>query len=184
MYSNDVRFVFGRDNQAADVMSCPTRVPLGSSYTLDVEDDEAVMPAEDDPPLPELAAITELLVFQTVSQQELYDAQQQCPDDCNHKKGNHLRTINMKYIETAPGVMLNFDVSRCRQRPFASSQVPSSFRRIIFNLFHMLNHNGQAKTLKKMEDRYYWPTIRHDISDWIKAIWQQVVRGFSMGVIV
>ena len=43
------------------------------------------------------------------------------------------------------------------------------FRRIIFNLFHMLNHNGQAKTLKKIEDCYYWPTMRHDISDWIKT---------------
>ena len=162
MFSNDVRFVAGAENQVADLLSRPVGVPLGSDYVVNVEDDENVEPADIDP-LPSIAAVSQPLSFQTVSAEELFDSQKACADVENHKKGNHPRTINMQYVEVIPGIHLYCDTSKGRNRPL----VPEPHRKKIFELFHMINHPGQGPTIKKVQDRYYWPTLRQDIAKWV-----------------
>ena len=169
MYSSDVRHIAGRDNPVADILSRPEGVPLGANYTLSLEDDEFTAPADLDP-LPEVAPIAEAtepttpLVFNTVSHEALRDAQQSCPEVANHKKGNHPRTINMTFVETAPGVSLYCDISTKRPRPL----LPVEHRRTIYNLYHMINHPGISETIRRVQGRYYWPSLRQDVAKWAK----------------
>ena len=48
MYSNDIRYLPGRDNEVADLLSRPEGVPLGSNYSMDLLDEEETMPADVD----------------------------------------------------------------------------------------------------------------------------------------
>ena len=54
------------------------------------------------------------------------------------------------------------DISTGRSRPL----VPPLLRKTVFNQFHGLNHPGTKPTIKKVEDRYYWPELRQDVSKW------------------
>ena len=49
--------------------------------------------------------------------------------------------------------------------------VPSSLRRLIFNVFHgspIGGHFGIYKTLFRIRMRFFWPRCRQDVVDWIK----------------
>ena len=49
--------------------------------------------------------------------------------------------------------------------------VPSSLRRLIFNVFHgspIGGHFGIYKTLFRIRMRFFWPRCRQDVIDWIK----------------
>jgi hypothetical protein len=49
--------------------------------------------------------------------------------------------------------------------------VPSSLRRLVFNVFHgspIGGHFGVYKTLFRIRMRFFWPRCRQDVIDWIK----------------
>lgn len=54
------------------------------------------------------------------------------------------------------------DVSTSRIRPY----VPKKMRLSIFNAMHNLAHPGTKSTIKLVSDRYVWPNMKKDISEW------------------
>lgn len=49
-------------------------------------------------------------------------------------------------------------------RPF----VPLSLRRRVFTVMHGLGHYGRAATFRLISDRFYWPKMRKQISQWVQ----------------
>ena len=163
MYSNDVRFISGRDNAVADSLSRPEGTPMGSNYTLEVDSEEALPP--DFEPLPDIAAVTRnsVISFETVSHSALAKEQSSCPEVASHAKGQHPRGVNMQTVEFAPQVILWCDMSKGKARPL----VPKIMRKTIYSMFHMINHPGVKPTIQKVESRYYWPSLRQDVTKWV-----------------
>ena len=50
-------------------------------------------------------------------------------------------------------------------RPF----VPESLRTKIFKNIHELSHNGSARTLKQIQQRFVWPNMKKDIPKWCQS---------------
>ena len=157
MYSNDVRYITRKNNAVADFLSRPNGTPLGAEYQLPDPDPDFVDP-------PTIAALQATANLETVSHQALADAQATCPEVENHKQGHAPKTVNMAHVEFTPGVWLYCDTTVGKK---ARPLVPVSFRKLIFNFYHQLNHPGQKPTTKKIEDRYYWPDMRKDIAQWV-----------------
>ena len=156
MYSNDVRYLPGRSNAVADLMSRPEGVTLGSDYQLPDPDPDFV-------DVPTLAALCETPTLETVSHTDLASAQLSCTEVANHRAGKHPSGVNMADVEFTPGVWLYCDTTAGKKvRPL----VPKKFRKQIFDMYHMLCHPGQKPTLKKVQDRYYWPEMGKDVAKW------------------
>ena len=60
------------------------------------------------------------------------------------------------------------DVSTSHPRPL----VPESERRAIFDHFHGISHPGIRATVKLISDRFVWPRMRADISNWSRSCQQ------------
>ena len=91
--------------------------------------------------------------------------QKNCPEVEAHRSGKHPKGIRMTDVEYSPGVTLLCETSTGRSRPF----VPQQWRQLIFRLFHSLTHTGQKATVKNISHRYYWPSLRTDVSEWVKT---------------
>merc|ERR1711867_169084 len=158
-FCNDIRFVAGKSNFVSDWLSRPTQVSPANRILPEDPDAE---------PAPELynAADIASVTFETVSHAQLADQQKTCPEVISHRNGQHCKSLNMKDIEFSPGVRLLCDVSWGKKaRPF----VPKGSRNLIIRMFHQLHHIGQKSTLEKVAARYYLPTIRTDVSDFVKS---------------
>ena len=54
--------------------------------------------------------------------------------------------------------------------------VPKPWRQLAIRMMHALSHLGQAETLKRVADRYYWPEVKKDVADFVKACKCQSVK--------
>ena len=59
---------------------------------------------------------------------------------------------------------LHVDISNGPARPF----VPHSFRRRIFNVIHGLGHPGVERTRQAIADKFVWPSMRQDVTQWAR----------------
>merc|ERR1711895_199990 len=82
--------------------------------------------------------------------------QKTCSDVIRHLNGKCPKSIKLKQIEFSPGVTVLCDVSNGKK---ARPLVPITWRQFLIRMFHQLKHPGQAGTLKKVSDRYYWPDM-------------------------
>lgn len=57
------------------------------------------------------------------------------------------------------------DISTSRIRPY----LPPRFRKVVFNMVHGLAHPSQRATSKQMAEKYVWPAIKKDTSNWVKT---------------
>ena len=157
-FCNDIRFVAGKSNFVSDWLSRPS--PISPANRI-LEDDPDSEPAPDLHNATDIAAVS----IETVSHAQLSDQQKLCPEVISHRNGLHCKSLNMKDIEFSPGVWLLCDTSVGKKaRPF----VPKGSRNLIIRMFHQLHHPGQKSTLEKVAARYYWSTIRSDVSDFVK----------------
>jgi transposase InsO family protein len=147
--TSDIRFLSGKANCVADLLSRPWNVPLGKDYQL---------------PTPEEVAAVEV-AFEMVDHKAMSKDQAKCKDTAAHREGKHPRNVKMMDIEFSPGTWLYCNVTDgIRSRPL----VPVEWRDIIFKMFHGLHHPGQKATVDKVETRYYWPDLRKDVSAKVK----------------
>ena len=150
MWTNDIRYLSGKSNTVADWLSRPPEVPLGAAYALPSADFE-------------LSALQEV-ALELINHKALAKAQLNCPDVISHRQGKAPRKVKMTDIEYSPGVTLYCDTSDgCKARPL----VPKEFRDVVIRMFHQLAHAGQKETVKKVANRYYWPNMRSDVSDYV-----------------
>ena len=107
-----------------------------------------------------------MLLKYVVDHISLAAAQENCPDVTAHRAGFHPAGLEMKDHEFEPGVTLYCDVSNgLKARPL----VPQSWRNAIIRLFHEVHHPGKAETIRKVAARYYWPTMRKDVTKFVDA---------------
>ena len=152
-HTSDIRFLSGKSNIVADWLSRPPDTPLGKVHQ---------MPSQNDL---EIAAL-QSIALETVSHENLAKAQAKCPEVDAHLQGLHQKDLKIEKIEFSPGIFLVCDTSNGKKaRPI----VPKPMRDLIIKLYHQLNHPGQKVTNKKVQDQYYWPNMRKDISLFVKT---------------
>ena len=156
-WCSDLRHVSGWSNAVADWLSRPEGT-LGAAHTLDPSMDPTV--AAVDPPAPPPPANA----FSTVDHVALATAQAQCPDIANYKDGKHKDHLKIELLEFIPGTRLWCEMSTGKARPI----IPLPFRSLIFNAFHNLRHPGPRPTVKKVQERYFWPSLHKDVTTWAK----------------
>ena len=170
-WTQDVRFLPGKVNSMADQLSRPPHVPIGTAYQLEPLDAFGPGPhVAETGPLRAETAESHLLSSQSVAlnivdHRALAHAQKTCQDVSNHRAGKHPPGLNMEDYEFSPGVTLYCDVSNGRK---ARPLVPATWRDTILQMFHGIHHPGLKTTLHKVADRYYWPTMRADIAEFVK----------------
>ena len=143
-WTNDVRFVAGKANAVADLLSRPPEVPLGSAYTISNEDYIRL----------------DAVKLSTVDHKAMAAAQLLSPDVIHHKKGRHPKNVVMETVDFGDGIELYCEVAGQRARPM----VPESFRQQIMNLYHQQGHFGPNRTKKRIGDQYYWPNLPSDVT--------------------
>ena len=102
-------------------------------------------------------------VFSTVDHAALAKAQAASPEVQDHLAGRHPDGVTVKWIEFIPGTSLLCDVATGKSRPL----VPIECRDIVIRAFHGLGHPGQAETVRRVQKRYYWPSLRKDVSQYV-----------------
>ena len=156
-WTSDVRFIAGKSNVVSDWLSRPADVPIGTAYSL----------VDDKLDIEEIKRIDAIqnFAFETVDHKALAEAQASCPELERHLNGQHPRDINLQQVEFSPNVFLYCDIANGKK---ARPLVPDSWRQQIIAMFHDMSHPGQRATLDKVVSRYYWPSMRNDVANYIK----------------
>ena len=110
------------------------------------------------------APLVDAAALQIVDHGQLAKDQALCPDVAQHRKGNHAKSLNMTDFQFSPGVWIYCDVSDGKK---ARPLVPKPHRTLLIQLFHDISHPGSKETLRKVGARYYWPTMRKDVSEYV-----------------
>ena len=155
-FTSDVRFLSGVMNNVADVLSRPNPEVMGSVYNMPTPEVASVEATLD----PEADTIT----FETVDHRALAESQNQCPEVATHRAGQHPRSVNMADVEFIPGQILFCEIATGKSRPF----VPKQWRDKVTSILHGLNHPGPKATARKVESRYYWPSLQSDVAQWAR----------------
>ena len=72
----------------------------------------------------------------------------------------------MQDIGFSPGIFLYCNVSQNKK---ARPLVPQQHRVTIINVFHQLQHPGVKGTIRKVSERYYWPLMKKQITDYVHS---------------
>ena len=179
-WSQDIRFLAGKRNTVADLLSRPSDVPLGTAYQVDPVD--AVQQAQTGPDrqheagqhesddeiadFPPVHALSSSLPFTVVDTEKIARAQKACPDVANHKAGKHPGSLHMSSHIFKSGVELYCDIAN---GIYARPLIPATMRHEIMQIFHSLQHAGSKATLRAIAERYYWPKMGTDIADFVAA---------------
>ncbi|GBO39378.1 Uncharacterized protein K02A2.6 [Araneus ventricosus] len=78
-----------------------------------------------------------------------------------------LQTITSLYLKEYPlpsGKYLWCDTSTSKIRPY----IPQAFRKQIFHHIHGLSHPGIKSTIKLMNSKFIWPSIKKDVQLWTR----------------
>ena len=148
-WTSDIRFVEGKSNVVADMLSRPPDVPLGTAYTTspEIATTSVINNDEMGPPL------------RFVDINEIAKAQATCPEVTTTLRGLHPRDLVFKPI-LFDGVSLLCETSRGQPRPL----LPLSLRKQVMSLYHDLAHGGQKDSIHKVDHSYYWNSLRSDMA--------------------
>lgn len=78
---------------------------------------------------------------------------------------NNTSSLNLQPMLLAPDLKILCDVSHNKIRPY----VPPNLRYSVFLNLHNLAHPGIRATKRLILDRYVWPTITENITEWTRA---------------
>ena len=70
----------------------------------------------------------------------------------------------LRPVALSGGVTVLCDTSGPHPRPY----VPRECRRVMFDKFHHLSHPGRRATTRLLTDRYFWPSMRRDVAQWVR----------------
>ena len=76
-----------------------------------------------------------------------------------------------KHIHVIHGKLILYKILFPKKRHIALIIIPRTLRRSIFNHYQYgptEGHMGQYKTLFRIRNRFFWPTLRLDIQNWVK----------------
>ena len=193
MWTSDVRYLQARSNVVADALSRPSDVPVGTAYDVGTEAaGDALVESQEmeqmfHQPTTNGAKISTIIngispssagpnfemvrqnpvdavALSIVDHTKLAADQNSCPDVRDHKAGKHDPSLKMENFEFSPGLHIYCDVSNHKK---ARPLVPKPHRDLIVRWFHDIAHPGPAETLRKVGARYYWPSIRKDVAEFV-----------------
>ena len=104
--------------------------------------------------------------FETVDHRQLALDQEICPDVKSHRTGRMAAGLNFQDVEFTPGIYIYCDISTGKK---ARPLVPQNHRLSIIRMFHMMHHPAKGETIKRIADRYYWPGMKVDITDYVNS---------------
>ena len=124
-FTSDVRFLAGKENAVADLLSRPNPAVMGTAYSLPTGDEIAGNRLAEAAAMDLRPRKVELVSFETVDHTALARDQVDCPEVVAHKAGQHPRSVSMKAVEFTPGIRLFCEVSLGKAKPY----VPKNWRR-------------------------------------------------------
>ena len=134
-----------------------TMVVMGQAATRDPG--SAVCTVDGDVDAVEVAAAETLL-----EPGRLAADQAKCPEVEAFLRGKQPRGVTLAKVPHGQ-VELWCDTSGNKVRPL----VPAAWRQMLARTFHELHHPGPKSTAQKVSERYYWPTLKRDVTAWTKT---------------
>ncbi|KMQ86374.1 gag-pol polyprotein [Lasius niger] len=89
---------------------------------------------------------------------------QQSDDELKSLINDNKTSLKLQVLDLSPNLKLYCDASFSKIRPI----VPLIFRRTIFESLHNLSHPGIRATKKLITERYVWPSITRDVTNWTR----------------
>ena len=149
-FTRDIRHVSGADNVCADFLSRIREENQGTEY----------LEGQEEPPL-ELA-MAETVRFQVFTVNALEELQKKCPEIKRILNGDQPKQTVFGYADFG-GIKL-FCEKTARPRPY----VPLELRQEVIKNLHSVGHPGIKTSIKRVAEEYYWPSIKHDITNFCK----------------
>ena len=152
-FTRDIKHVSGVDNVFADYLSRIKPDARGTTYLDDADE------ADNE----QQVAATESVKFQLLSVQLLAELQQKCPEIKLIKSGDKPKNSKFSEVEI-DGAKLYCEISSDNgPRPY----VPEPLRSQLIQSLHF-DHLGQKSTLKRVSSQYYWPSLKRDVTLFVK----------------
>ena len=160
-FTSDIRHKPGKNIPVADWLSRPVDCPIGKEYDV-IENQLAEIKYV--PPEATLAALQHV-AMETLNPADLAEAQKTDSDCISHQKGHLPKKVKVATVRMT-GVDLLCEVSNPdNPRPI----IPKSHRDLIANLFHHGDHPGIKESLRRCSREYYWPSLKKDITNFVKS---------------
>ena len=166
MFTKDVKYLPGKQNHIADYLSRKTPEALiGEAYKIEKVKEECVAKGEEvDYSKIKVSAASESVKIESLPLVQLKEAQETCKDVENCLKGQHSTALTFDYVDI-DGFTLFCETSGERARPL----VPKSHRKQLIELYHSIDHAGQAESVRRAAEQYFWPTLKKDIIERAKT---------------
>ena len=147
-FTRHVEHVSGSQNVFADFLSRIKNLPddkKGSAY-LEAE-----------------VAAAETVSFQLVSLPALEDIQREDPEIKKILSGDQPKNtvFGFKNIDQH---RIFCELSSKQDRPY----IPASMRKEIMTSLHSVGHIGITPSISRIASEYYWPSLKHDVKDFVK----------------
>ena len=151
-FTRDIRHISGKNNVFPDWLS---RGGAGNpkSGTIYEESEENLA-----------IASMETIQIQGISVEALKSLQQECPEIKDIQAGLHPKALKFGYHVINEEELYCELSSNKGPRPF----IPLKLRSIIIQSTHSLGHHQAKANIKKVASDYFWPTIKKDITDYVK----------------
>lgn len=111
-----------------------------------------------------LSRIEEITIDSSIDLRAIASAQK-TDDELKRLMGDKNCSLNLQPMRLNAELQVICDVSNDKIRPY----VPLKFRRPIFYSLHNLSHPGTRATKKLILERYVWPSISKDITEWSRT---------------
>ena len=165
MFTKDIQYLPGHKNNMADWLSRKTpEAAIGEAYKLEKgeKDQNFVKEEEVDFTKFKVSAVEELKV-ESVKLKDIANAQQDCQEIKNLKKGNHPVSLSFANVEL-DGLTLFCEISRDKPRPV----LPPEFRAEVLRAHHSIDHPGKRESARRTCSQYYWTNMRKEINNFVK----------------
>ena len=109
---------------------------------------------------------SEGVTLEVVSNAQLATEQRKCPNLRAYAKTDVAKRA-MEYAQITPPTALycTRDQDGQNRRPF----VPETWQKKIMALYHDVAHCGQQGTLESIERKYFWPTMKKDVIQYVRS---------------
>jgi hypothetical protein len=167
-FTADVRYVPGKNNVVADVLSRPSppapspSAPSPSTPSPSTPSPSTPSPSTPSPstPSPGTAVLSTLCEQAPIDYLDMAVRQIVCPDVAAMRNSTCLE------ISTMPlkGCQLFGDISTGRFRPL----VPTVLRKAVFDNIHGAAHPGMRATCRLMANKFVWPGMAKQVREWAR----------------
>ena len=174
-FTHDIRFIEGKSNICADMLSRPFNIPLGEAYRMpeQIATVGQVAVGKNSSPSDRIESgkislttpSVDEVSLETLSAESIEMEQKTCDDVRNHRLGKRPKDVVMEDVKYALGPTIYCEVSiPNKPRPL----LPKKLRLKILEAFHHIDHCGNKELARRAADEYYWPAMGTDAADFCR----------------